>query len=322
MSVAGDAGAPKPLDPHVGRLLDTLALGRPRDGVPEVAARRAAFARLMGLSQVGARVAATADRAVAGPAGAVAVRIYTPRDVTDGLLPGLVYLHGGGLVCGDLETHDAFSRTLCEATGCRLIAVDYRRAPEHPFPAAVQDAHAATMWAIAHAAELGLDPRRIGIAGDSAGATLAAAVCQLIAPAHPGALAVQLLLCPILDWTTETPSRRSFAQGYLLDRAMMARELQEYVGGGDVAHPHVSPLRAVGLSGQPPAHIHTAQYDPLRDEGHAYAARLRQAGVAVQATCHDGMVHMFYALGRAVPYARAAHRQIGAGIREAFAGAA
>lgn len=308
------------LDPHVRRLIDMLALAQGRDAADDdVLRRREAFRGLMRLSETGSRVESVEDRAVPGPAGPLAIRIYTPLHASRDAMPGLVFLHGGGLVCGDLDTHDALCRSLCDATGCRLIAVDYRLAPEHRFPAAVQDAQAATVWIVEHADELGLDARRIAIAGDSAGATLAAVVCQHVARTHGGALALQLLLCPILDWAGETVSRRDFARGYLLDGDAMARELANYLPAGcDARHPHVSPLHAADLGGQPPAYIHTAGFDPLRDEGHAYAERLRAAGVEVHHTCHDGMVHLFYGFGRAVPYARAAHRQIGAEVRAAL----
>jgi acetyl esterase len=320
-----------PVDPAIARLLRTLALAAPHDGgfadaapplpaPPLPAQRRAAFRGLMQLSETGSRVAATEDRTVPGPGGPLAVRLYAPPDEAAGPRPGVVFLHGGGYVSGDLETHDPLCRALCAASGCRLVAVDYRLAPEHPFPAAVEDAHAATLWVLDHAAALGLDGTRIGIAGDSAGATLAAAVCRRLVRTRPGALALQVLLCPILDWVAETDSRRAFARGYLLDSDVLARELADYLAGQDAADPEVSPLRAPDLHGHPQTHIHTAEYDPLRDEGDAYADKLRRAGVAVRHTCHPGMVHLFYGFGRVVPYARTALAQIGGEIRAALAG--
>lgn len=309
-----------PLDPHLRRLLDALSMGETRDWTAvDVRQRREAFRGLMQLSETGSRVAAIEDRMIPAPTGLVAIRVYTPLNAALESLPGLVYLHGGGLVCGNLDTHDALCRTLCAETGCRLIAVDYRLAPEHPFPAAVQDAHAATIWVSEHADRLGLDPARIAIAGDSAGATLVAVVCQLVTKNRPASLALQLLLCPVLDWALEGASQREFGQGYLLDNHTMAQELAWYLPAGhDPKHPHVSPLRATDVGGQPPTHIHTAEYDPLREDGRAYAEKLRSAGVEVDHTCHDGMIHLFYGLGRVVPYARAVHRQIGADIRAAL----
>jgi acetyl esterase/lipase len=310
-----------PLDPHVRRVVDTLSLTQARaPAAVGLERRRAAFRGLMRLSETGSPVAGVEDRTLPGPAGPLAIRVYTPRDAPPGALPGVVYVHGGGFVCGDLDAYDALCRTLCDETGCRLIAVEYRLAPEHPFPAAVDDVHAATRWVLDHADALGLDPARIAIAGDSAGATLVAVACQLLAATHAGALAFQVLLCPILDWAGETASRLEFARGYLLDRGVIAEDLACYLaGGGDALHPRVSPLRAADLSGQPPAYIHTAEFDPARDEGGAYADRLRRAGVAAHHTLHRGMVHLFYGFGRLVPYARVAHRQIGAQVRAAFA---
>ena len=309
-----------PLDPHVRRLLHALSIGGAREAAADVAQRREAFRRLMAFAGSGARVAQVEDGALPGPAGPLWFRAYTPLGHAGGRLPGLVFFHGGGLIAGDLETHDALCRALCHETACRLIAVNYRLAPEHPFPAAVEDACAAMVWAARHADQLGLDPERIGIAGNSAGGTLAAVACQRAAATRQVRPALQLLLCPILDWAGETPSRAAFGDGYLVDRAMMREELAHYLPPGhDAAHPLVSPLRAAGLGGMPPAYIHTAEFDPLRDEGHAYAERLRASGVAVQHTCHAGMVHLFYALGAIVPYAPAALRQIGAEIRTAMA---
>lgn len=308
-----------PLDAQVRRVVDTLSLAQARDAAAmDIERRRDAFRGLMRLSETGARIASADDQLLPGPAGPLAIRVYTPLNAAPTRLPGLVFVHGGGFVCGDLDTHNALCRTLCAETACRVVAVEYRLAPEHPFPAAVEDVHAATGWVIEHAGTLGLDPARIAIAGDSAGATLAAVVCQLVSQTRPGALALQLLLCPILDWVADTGSRRDFYRGYLLDGDAMARELACYLPDGvRPDHPHVSPLRA-DLRGQPPAYIHTAEFDPLRDEGEAYVAKLRQAGVPVRHTCHRGMVHMFYGLGRIVPYAREGLRQIGMEIGAAL----
>jgi len=306
-----------PLDHQVRRLLRTLALTGPGDAARDVPQRRAAFAGLMRFADSGARVARVEDRVILG---AIALRVYTPRAAEGPHLPGLLFLHGGGFVCGDLDTHDALCRALCEQCGSKVIAVDYRLAPEHPFPAAVEDALAATMWVLERPSELGLDAARIGIAGDSAGATLATVVARLVAASRPRALAVQVLLCPILDFAAATGSRREFGAGFLLDSDAMALELACYLPPGqDAADARVSPLRAADLRAMPPALIHTAECDPLRDEGRAYADRLRLAGVEVRHTCHSGMIHMFYALGGFVPYARVALGQVGAQVKAAFA---
>ncbi len=314
-----------PIDPHVRRLLDALSLAAPADaaaggaGPADLGRRREAFRGLMRLSGAGAPVAGTTDRSAPGPAGPLPVRIYTPPGAAE-TLPGLIYLHGGGFVCGDLDTHDALCRTICHDSGCRVVAVGYRLAPEHPFPAALQDAEAATMWTLAEARALGIDPSRIAIAGDSAGGTLAAALCQQIARTHPGAIALQLLLCPILDWAADIDTIAPAERRYLLDRETMAQELAYFLPAGrDARDPRVSPLRAAAFSGQPPTHIHTAEFDPLYGAACAYADKLREAGVAVRHVCHQGMIHLFYGLGQIVPYARAALHGIGEDLRTALA---
>jgi acetyl esterase/lipase len=243
------------------------------------------------------------------------VRIYTPAGESPGRLPGLVYFHGGGLVAGTLDSYDGIARELAHASGCRLISVGYRLAPEAPFPAAVEDACAATAWIAAHTEDFAVDPERLCVAGDSAGATLAAAVCQRAAGSGLH-LALQFLLCPILDHAGATPSRRAFDAGYLVDAATLAHDLRHYLGAaGDVHDPRVSPLRCAGLRGLPPTCIHTAEFDPLRDEGRDYAAALQGAGVTTLYRCHLGMIHLFYGMGVVIPYAAVAYREMGADIR-------
>jgi acetyl esterase/lipase len=298
-------------------LLRTLAVTGPGDAAPSVAQRRRAFAGLMRFGETGARVARVEDREILG---AIALRVYTPSGGARRHWPGLVFVHGGGFVCGDLDTHDALCRALCQQSGCKVIAVQYRLAPEHPFPTAIADVFAATMWVLERPSDLGLDAARIGIVGDSAGATLATVVARLVARSRPEALAVQMLLCPILDCVAGTESRREFGTGFLLDSDVMAQELAWYLPPGqDVADARVSPMRTADLGAMPPALIHTAECDPLRDEGKDYADRLRLAGVAVRHTCHPGMIHMFYALGGLVPYARVALQQVGEELQAAFA---
>ena len=261
------------------------------------------------------------ERTFPRPAASLRVRIYAPAGVgAHEVLPGLVYFHGGGLVAGSLETHDGICRALAAASRCRLLSVDYRLAPEHSFPAAIDDGLAATWWVATHAAELGLDPDRLGVCGDSAGATLAAVVCQSAAALGQPRLACQFLLCPIMDYAAESDSRRSLAQGYLIDRATLEHDLRHYLGPeADRADPRVSPLRAPGVMNLPPTVIHTAEFDPLRDEGAAYAERLRAAGVKITYRCHPGMIHLFYGLGALIPYAGAAFGLMGADVRSLIA---
>lgn len=286
-----------PLDPHVSRFLDMMALGR-SDGI-RLDARREAIRGLARLAGPGAEGVATRDRVLPGPAGPLAARLYAPEGSEGG--PGLVYLHGGGLVTGDLDTHDGICRVLAEAGAFRVVAVDYRLAPEHPFPAALDDALAATDWIAAHAGELGIDPARLGIGGDSAGAGLAARVCQ---ERRGGQIRAQLLICPVLDVHGAYPSRRDFARGYFLDEATIRGDLAACGPEAAAPSPRLSPLREADLTGLPPARIHTAEYDPVRDEGATYAERLERAGVEAAHTCHASMIHFFYGLGRLVPRGR------------------
>jgi len=306
-----------PLDPQVSRFLGKLALALPRGaGGLTVVERRASIERLLALGGEPEAVARVEKSSFAGSAGSLRVWVYTPAPAPPGVLPGLVYFHGGGFVAGSLETHDGICRSLANASGCRVVAVDYRLGPEAPFPAALLDACAATRWTAEHAARLGIDARLIGVCGDSAGATLAAAVAQTLTAEQGPPLALQFLLCPILDYVAETPSRAAFGSGYLLDRETLQHDLHHYVGErADANDPRISPLRAQRLEGLPTACIHTAECDPLRDEGAAYADRLERAGVRVHYRCHPGMIHLFYGLQALIPYVATAYRLMGADIR-------
>ena len=308
-----------PIDPHAQRLLRMVGAGARADDAPRVTIeeRRASFDALMRLSGAEVAVGGVENRTYAGPGGPIGLRIYVPNESGQRPCPGLVYFHGGGLVAGSLDTHDALCRMLCAATGCRLIAVDYRLAPEHPFPAAIEDACAVLRWVLDHADDLGLDPGRIAVGGDSAGATLTAIATQRLRGEPGPAIRCQLLLCPVLDFGEERHSKRAYGQGYLLDRALMQRDLEDYAPGlVDLSDPSISPLRAADLAGLPQAFIHTAEFDPLRDEGGAYADRLAAAGVDVTYTCHAGMVHHFYGLTGLIPAARAILTAIGAEISD------
>jgi acetyl esterase len=311
-----------PLDPHARKFLDTIAAGGAQD-LARMSPRemRIGFRRLNQL--VGAKnepIGRVEDRTLAGPAGLLPVRVYTPLGVVDDPLPGLIYFHGGGGVFGSIETHDGLCRMLASASRCRVLSVDYRLAPEHPFPAAFEDSYAAVTQVFEQATAFGLRPNRIAVGGDSAGGALAAAVCQRARQENGPPIALQLLLCPALDIGTESESRRALADGYFLDKATIDWTLKHYCPETlDTADPRLSPLRAADVSCQPPAHVHTAEFDPLLSEGRAYADRLERAGVAVRYTCHPGMIHHFYGMADAIPYARVAIASIGADIREALA---
>jgi acetyl esterase len=305
-----------PLDPRAKRLLDRVAALNPRSVLSlTVSERRNGLQQLLSFSGPQETVGRVENRVLPGPGGPLWLRIYTPADAGPAPLAALIYFHGGGLVAGSLDTHDSICRSLSNASGCRVLAVDYRLAPEHPFPAAIADGYEATHWIAAQAGALGIDPARIGVCGDSAGATLAAVVCQEVAAAGELRLALQFLLCPIMDFCAATDSRREYAAGYLVDQATLDHDLKHYLGPDtDPANPRISPLRAADVSDLPPACIHTAEFDPLRDEGAAYAERLRDAGVKTTYRCHSGMIHLFYGMGTLIPYAATAYRLIGADI--------
>ncbi|MGB6310678.1 MAG: alpha/beta hydrolase [Steroidobacteraceae bacterium] len=310
-----------PLDLRVKRFLDVLAAGKPPGALEtSVEQRRLGLTELMKLGGPEAPVSRVEEQTLPGPAGDLAVRIYTPLDAAAGLLPGLVYFHGGGLVAGTVATHDRIARALANCGACRVVSVDYRLAPEHPFPAALDDALAAVTYIGAHPERFGIDGARLGICGDSAGGTLAAATAQAIARIGSPRLALQVLICPILDYSRTTGSRRDLRSGYLVDQATLDHDLLHYAPPGtDPADPRISPLRAAGVDGLPRTLIHTAEYDPLRDEGRDYFERLARADAEVSYTCHPGMIHLFYGLGAVIPYARTAFQQIGGEIRAALA---
>lgn len=310
-----------PLDPAAKRLLGMLAAA---GGMADLATMtpqkmRAGFRRLaQSVDLKGVPVGKIADGELPGPGGALPYRLYRPEQSIAGPLPALVYFHGGGCVFGDLDTHDGLCRMLAAESGCAVVAIDYRRAPEHKFPAAVEDSYAATAWVAEHAAALGLDAGRIAVGGDSAGGGLAAVVCQMAVSRGPR-LALQVLLCPVMNLRPDTPSRRELAQGYFLDEATIDWMLHHYCEPDqDIDDPRLSPLRAPRFEGLPPAHIHTAEFDPLRDEGAAYAAQLRHAGIAARYTCHAGMIHYFYAMAGAIPAARSALKAAAAALGEAL----
>lgn len=310
-----------PLDPRVERFLDLLAATNPHSPLDlTVHQRRKSLVGLTRFFGRPAEVQSVEDVSMQGPEGSIALRAYTPKDAGTGPLPALVYFHGGGLVAGSLDTHDGVSRALANATGCKVFSVDYRLAPEHRFPAAITDAYAATAHVACQARDLAVDPERVAVCGDSAGATLAAVVCQMAAARDDLRVALQLLICPIMDYAGQSESRRALGEkGYLVDEDTLGHDLLHYLEPGtDRGDPRVSPLRAGDLSGLPPTLIHTAEFDPLRDEGREYADLLSEAGVATRYTCHPGMIHLFYALGAVIPYAREAYQLIGEEVRAAF----
>jgi acetyl esterase len=257
------------------------------------------------------------DSYVDGPAGALPLRIYRRLDDQRRLAPVTLFFHGGGWVAGGPETHDGLCRRLCQASGSRVVLVDYRLAPEHPFPAALDDCAAALDWTARHGPAAGLDPTRLAVAGDSVGAGLAAAVCAMARRTGGPDIRLQVLICPILDpGASETRLSARGGDGAFITRRMFQRDLVHYLGGSGATadDPRISPLRAPDFEGLPPALIETAEFDPFRVEGQAYANALAAAGTSARVRVHPGMIHYFYALARAIPYARQAAEAIGADI--------
>jgi len=246
----------------------------------------------------------------------IAARIYRPRT---GAHPLLVYFHGGGWVVGSVANSDAFSRALANASGCAVLSVEYRLAPEDRYPAAADDAYAATRWSADHASELGIDPARIAVGGSSAGGNLAAVVALMARERGAPKIAFQLLHVPVTDHDFETSSYRANATGYGLTRDGMRWFWDHYAPDPKLrSEPYASPLRAKDLSGLPRAHLVTAECDPLRDEGKAYAARLLEAGVPTTYVEYPGMVHGFTGMAVTIPMGRTAIDDMGAALRSAL----
>ncbi len=285
-------------------LLRTIGLDpRPRY-THSVARQRADFGALTAAGAGRLREVEVADHQ--GPHG-VCIRVYRPRGTRDEVLPALLYLHGGGFVIGSVDSHDALTRRLAEDAHCVVASVDYRLAPEHPFPAAVDDAHDALRWLCAHAQELGVDAWRIAVGGDSAGGNLAAVVSQLALAEGGPTPRLQFLIYPSVTSRSEHPSRAELADGFLLSTPHVDWYLSTYTGGAP-AHDDIrlSPLCAERLNGLPQALVVVAGLDPLHDEGLDYAARLTAAGVAVEVLDLPGMIHGFVNLDGFLPEADAA----------------
>jgi acetyl esterase len=309
-----------PLDLKIKAMIDQAAAAGapPLSGLSPQQARQGFRAMFQAFGGAPEEVARCEDRAIAGPAGDIGVRIYTPAG--KGPFPVLVFFHGGGWVVGDLDTHDPLCRALTNAAPCVTVAVDYRLAPEDKFPAAADDCHAAARWVARHGAELGIDAARLAVGGDSAGGNLAAAVSLMARDAKDLQIACQLLMYPALDASLQTRSMADFAQGYLLTRADMVWFWDLYLrGGADRDNPYACPSAAKDLRGLPPAMAITAEFDPLRDEGEAYAKRMQEAGVRVVTKRYDGMTHGFMSMAAIVEQGGKAIHDAAAHLRAAFA---
>ncbi|MEV0668327.1 alpha/beta hydrolase [Actinomadura luteofluorescens] len=255
------------------------------------------------------------DLTVDGPAGPIPARLYRPA--WDGPAPALVYLHGGGWVLGDVESYDPVARALAMASGVAWVSIGYRRPPEDPFPAALHDTVAAVRWVAANAARLGLDPARVGVAGDSAGGQLAAAAAGLLRAAGPARPVLQVLLYPALD-LRQAPPPLPDPDGLRFPPSGIDRALRAYLRGADPTSPQVSPLLDPDLAGLPPAVIATAEHDPLRPQAEAHAARLRAAGVPVTLVPGTGLDHGFLGWGSFARRPAEAVTRIGAAVRRAL----
>ncbi|MGH9017092.1 MAG: alpha/beta hydrolase [Acidimicrobiales bacterium] len=304
-----------PVEPATQLVLDQMAAAPPLDFAdldPE--SFRTLFRDGLGLldnAMAGDPAEETETTTIAGPGGPLRLRLYRPAphsSADPAPAPVVVFFHGGGWVIGDIDTHDGSCRILSRRTGAVVVSVDYRLAPEHRFPAALDDAEAAVVWAAAHAGEIGADPGRLAVAGDSAGGNLAAAVCLRARRGGP-AICAQALVYPAVDFTTARPSMVANGQGYLLTADAVAWFSDQYMGDADRSDPEASPLLA-DLAGLPPAVVATAEFDPLHDEGTDYAAALGAAGVPVRHLDFPGLVHGFLALGVLSPGSAAAAEEI------------
>lgn len=307
-----------PLDPQAQALLDQFqALGGQPLSSMSVADARRAMEMMASMRPEPPPINSAVERRIPGPAGQIPVRVYTPAAAPP--LPLLVYFHGGGWVLGGLETHDGTCRELASGTGCVVVSIDYRLAPEHKFPAAADDCFAATQWVAAHARDLGGDATRLAVGGDSAGGNLAAVVAQMGRDRGGPPIVFQLLIYPATVAAFDTPSYRDNAEGYLLTTGDMRWFWNHYLNGtADAENPYASPLRAKSLAGLPPALVVTAEFDPLRDEGEQYARRLEAAGVPTRSTRYQGMIHGFFGMTSLIDKAKAAVREACGDLRQAF----
>lgn len=305
------------VDPQIQALLDR-GTGVPATHALSVAEARDQYEARVAFMAEPAHVAKVVTQTIDGPGGSLKLRIYTP--VGSGPFPLVMFFHGSGFVLCSLDTHDGMCRNLAAGIGCVVVSVDYRLAPEHKFPKGLDDCLAATRWAAAHGAELGIYPGRIMLAGDSAGGNMAAVTALRVRDEGGPALCGQMLLYPVTDYHTPgTPSYAQNADGYGLTRNTMEWFWGHYLANpSEAENPYASPLRARDLSGLPPAYVMSAEYDPLRDEAELYGQRLRAAGVPTEITRRPGMNHGFlFWVGR-VARADAAMAEACAWARQTF----
>ena len=282
-----------PLDPQAQALLEQMkVMGLTYTPEMTVTRTREMLKAMQAVRPEGETVAHVEDRTIPGPGSEIPIRIYSPGG--NGPFPVLVFFHTGGWQVGDLDTQDPLCRRITNRAECIVVSVDYRLAPEYPFPAAPEDCYAATQWIAAHAAEFQGDPSRIAVGGDSSGANLATVVALMARDRGGPKLVFQLMMFPATDFRLNTPSMEELGEGYNVTKPMMIGIRNNYLPNpADWTHPLASPMLAPDLSSLPPALIIYAEYDPLRDEAETYAARLKEAGVPVRASRYDGMIHDF-----------------------------
>ncbi|MBV8305437.1 MAG: alpha/beta hydrolase [Acidimicrobiia bacterium] len=304
-----------PLDPDVEILLSSMEQnGEGAGSIADVGVEQARqFIEVFGTIGGTVEVARVEDHTVPGPGGDIPVRLYSPS--ADAVLPVVVYLHGGGWCIGNIASHDGICRKLAAQSGLTVVSVDYRLAPEHRFPCAPEDCYAAVQWVPDQAGDLRVDASRMALAGDSAGGNLTAVTALLARDRGGPAISFQLMMYPVIDATMSFPSFKENAEGKLLSARDMAFFYEQYVGDDvDLKDPMLSPLYAPSLRGLPPALVITAEYDPLRDEGEAYADALQQAGVEARSSRYDGMVHGFFGLEAVIPAAAPAMEEAAAAL--------
>lgn len=313
-----------PLDPQVKAFLDqAAAIPRPKAWEMPLGAMRTSFAAMMGL--VGPKdvpVGKIENFKISSPNGDISARSYAPVAAGGAAMPALVYFHGGGFVVGDLNTHDGLCRLFSHEGGFRVIAVSYRQAPENKWPAPLEDAALALRWIFDNASALGVDAGRIAVGGDSAGALLTASLTHLMKEKGGAAIAFQLLMFPSTDLAGHFASMEKFATGYFMDKRTIDWNYEQLLPAGfDRASPAISPLRAKDFAGLPPAYVMLGGYDPLHDEGLAYAEKLRQAGVQATIADYSDMVHCFIYLQTVLPQAHEAVAGAAKAVRDALAAA-
>ena len=310
----------QPLNGDARNVLDAMAASGnpPLESLPTEHARVGLAMGFAALQGPKTELPEVRDLKAPGPAGEIPLRLYRPSEGAS--LPAVIYFHGGGFVLGDIETHDSTCRLLSQASGCIVISVDYRLGPENRFPAAPEDCFAATQWIAAHAGSLGIDAKRIAVSGDSAGGNLAAVVALMARDAKGPAITHQMLLYPVTGWDMTTDSYRNNGEGYFLTTSLMAWFGANYVRSeADVKDWRCSPLLAPSLAGLPSATVIVLGYDPLRDEGVAYAKALQAAGVETELVEYAGQIHGFISMDGAVAEARTAIQAIGDKLKRVLA---